>query len=187
MDRASIDRWTDTVGFRIALALSAALVLPVLALGVLTTVVGGAVLFAEQTAVGLEQAAFGMLSAGGVLGLVGYGRALVGVRKPARHNVTVTVLCLAAGVATALAVAGYSAVGTLDRVREPWVSPVWVSLTTLFAAANVVWALSGIAWMQRLPRRYIERTGRAFDGIPVLILFVAITLATAAALITTGL
>jgi hypothetical protein len=158
-----------------------------LALGVLTTVIGGAVLYAEQTAVELEEVAFGMLSAGGVLGLVGYGRALVGVRKPDRHNVTATLLCLAAGVVTALAVAGYCAVGALDGVREPWVSPVWVSLTTLFAAANVVWAVSGVAWMQRLPRRCVEQTGRKFDGLPTLLLFIAVALAVTATAITMSL
>jgi hypothetical protein len=186
MDRSLIDRWTDTTAFRIALAVSGALVLPVLALGVLLTVIGSAVLLAEKATVGLEPLAFGALSVGGVLGLVGYGRALAGARKPARHNVTATLVCLTFGVVTALIVAAYSVLGTLDGFRQLWASPMLVSLATLFTTANVVWALSGIAWMQRLPRRYTERTGRAFDGMPVLILLVAITLATAAALITTA-
>jgi hypothetical protein len=183
MDLGLIDRWTDTTAFRIALALSGALVLPVLALGILVTVIGGTVLLAEETAVGFEQLGFGLLSAGGVLGLVGYGRALIGVKKPDRHNVTATLLCLVAGVATALVVAGYAIVGTLDGLREPWASLAWVSLTTLFASANLVWALSGIAWLRRLPRRYAERTGRAFDGLPTLLLFVAVALAATAAAI----
>ncbi len=183
MDRALIDRWTDTTAFRIALALSSALVLPVLALGILVTILGGTVLLAEHAAVGFEQVAFGLLSVGGALGLVGYVRALLGVRKPERHNVAATLICLMAGIATALAVAGYSIVGTLDGLREPWTSPAWLSLTTLFASANLVWALSGIAWLQRLPRRYTERTGRVFDGLPTLLLFVAVTLAAAAAAI----
>ena len=38
--------------------------------------------------------------------------------------------------------------------------------------------------MQVLMRRHWERTGHVFDGLPVLLLFVALTLATAAALTT---
>jgi hypothetical protein len=64
---------------------------------------------------------------------------------------------------------------------------VWLSATMLFAAANVVWATSGIAWLQRLPRRYTERTGRAFDGLPALLLFQAVALAVTAAAITLSL
>jgi hypothetical protein len=187
MSRHMIERWTDTTLFRFVLFLSGVLVLPVLALGVVTTVIGGALLVIEPSAVEVEQVVFGLLSAGGVLGIVGYARAHLGVRNPDRHNVTATLLCLAAGIVTALAVAGYSLFGTLDGLRGPWTSTAWVSLATLFAAANVVWAVSGIAWMQRLPRRYAERTGAAFDGVPALLLFVAVTLAAAAVTITTTL
>jgi hypothetical protein len=41
--------------------------------------------------------------------------------------------------------------------------------------------------MQRLARGYAERSGHAFDGLPVLMLCVASALATAAALIGTTL
>jgi hypothetical protein len=187
MSKHLIDRWTDTTAFRFVLFFSGVLVMPVLALGVLTTVIGGTVLVIGPSAVELEQVVFGLLSAGGVLGVVGYARAHLGARNPDRHNVTATLLCLAAGSVTALAVAGYAVFGTLDGLRSPWASPAWVSLTTLFAAANVVWAVSGIAWMQRLPRRCAERTGLAFDGVPALLLFVAVALTTAAATIATTL
>jgi hypothetical protein len=187
MDKSLIDRWTDTTGFRFVLLFAGLLVMPVLAVGALTTVIGGTVLLVESSAVELEQAVFGLLSAGGVLGVAGYLRTHHGARNPDRHNVTATLLCLAAGIATALAVAGYTVFGTIDGLRSPWGSTTRVSLTALFAAANVVWAVSGIAWMQRLPRRYAERTGVAFDGVPALLLFVAVTLATAAATIATTL
>ena len=55
-------------------------------------------------------------------------------------------------------------------------------LGALFATANLVWAFAGIARMQRLMRRYEERAGRAFDGLPVVFLFTAIALAIAATL-----
>ena len=116
---------------------------------------------------------FGLLSVGGVLGVVGYARARIGVRNLDRHNVSATLLCLAGGIVTALAVAGYAVFGTLVGLRSPWSSPGWVSLTTLFAAANVVWAVSGIAWMQRLPRRYAERTGGRSTACRVLLFVIA--------------
>jgi hypothetical protein len=189
MKRSLIDRWTDTTLFRLALLFSALAVVPVLLMGVATTVIGGAVMLVGPSAaqLELEQAVFALLSLGGALGFIGYLRAQWGVTRLDRHNVTATMLCLAAGVVTALAVAGYTVTGVLHGLRSPWGSPVWVLLTTLFAAANVVWALSGIAWMQRLPYRYAERTGRAFDGLPALLLFVAVVLATAVGTIGTTL
>ena len=184
MDKSLIDRWTDTTAFRFVLFCSGVLVMPVLALGALTTVIGGTVLVIEESAVELEKAVFGLLSAGGVLGVVGYARAHVGARNPDRHNVTATLLCLAAGVVTALVVASYAMSGMLYDLRNPWGPSAWASLTTLFAAANLMWAISGIGWMQRLPRRYAEKTSRVFDDLPVVLLSVAITLATTAALTT---
>ena len=59
--------------------------------------------------------------------------------------------------------------------------------SALFAAANLTWAIGGAAWMQRLPRRYAEETGRVFDGLPVLLMFVSVALAISAALATTTL
>lgn len=182
MDRSLLDRWTDTTVFRAALLFSGMAVLPVLALGALITVIGGWAMLIQQSAVDVEQALFGLVSFGGALGFVGYARAHFAARNPARHNVTLTLLCLAAGVAAALGVAGWALFLTLDALRTSWGSREWVALMTPFAAANVLWAVSGIAWMQRLPRRYAEKTGRAFDTLPVMLLFVAIALATAAAL-----
>jgi hypothetical protein len=189
MKRSLLDRWTDTTLFRLALLFAALGVVPVLLMGVATTVIGSAVMLGGPSHAGLEleQVAFALLSLGGELGFVGYLRAHWGVVRLDRHNVTATLLCLAAGVVTALAVAGYAVTGTLDGLRSPWGSPVWLVLMTLFAAANVVWAVSGIAWMERLPRRYVERTGRGFDGLPALFLFVAFALAAATALAATTL
>jgi len=182
MDRPLLDRWTDTTVFRAALLFSAIAVLPVLALGAIVTVIGGAAMLEARSAVELEQMLFGLVSAAGVLGFVGYARAHWAARDPGSHNVTATVLCLGAGVAAALAVAAYTVFGTLEGLRDPWSSPMWALPTTLFTVANLVWATSGVAWMQRLPHRYAEDTGRAFDGLPVVMLFIAIALVIAATL-----
>jgi hypothetical protein len=183
----AIDRWADTILFRLVLLLAGLAVVPVLLMGVVATVIGSAAFVTEHRTVELAQAAFALLSAGGALGFLGYWRAHGGALRPHRHNVTTTLTCLAAGVVAALVVAGYTVAGALSGWREPWSDGPWVVLPALFAAANLVWALSGIAWMQRLSRRYAEKTGRAFDNLPVLLLWVAIALATAAALTTTTL
>ena len=187
MQKHAIDRWTDTTVFRAALLLAGLVVLPVLAMGVLTTVIGGAVLLMERSAVDVVQGVFALLSLGGALGCIGYARAHQGARNPDRHNITATLICLAAGVVTALVIAGFALAGVLDGWTDPWGARPWVAVPGLFAAANLVWVVAGIAWMKRLPRRYAERTGRAFDGLPALMLFVSVSLATAAVLAVTTL
>jgi hypothetical protein len=185
MHKHIIDRWYDTTAFGIALGLSGALVLPVLALGVLTTVIGGSIMIAEPSAVELGQVAFALLAAGGALGFVGYLRAHFGINDPCRHNVTATLLCLTAGVLAALSVAGVVLVSAVVMAMEMWPRDlhdgtfVFV-LGALFATANLVWVFAGIARMQRLMRRYEEKAGRAFDGVPVVLLFTAIALVIAA-------
>ena len=141
----------------------------------------------ERSTVDFAQAAFALLSAGGALGFLGYWRAHGGALRPHGHNVTATLTCLAAGIVAALVVAGYTVAGALSGWIETWSDGPWVILPALFATANLVWALSGIAWMQRLARRYAEKTGRTFDTLPVMFLFVSLALAIAAALMTTTL
>ena len=186
MHRRTIDRWADTTGFRWMLLFAGLIVMPVLAVGVLTTVMGAAIMLIERSAVGLQEVVFAALSVGGALGCIGYLRAHRGARKPDPHNATATLVCLGIGVVTALCVTGFMVVGAL-RVWGPWGDRSWVAIPALFAAANFVWIVSGIAWMQRLAWRHAERTGRALDGLPALLLFVAIALATAAALTTAAL
>jgi len=187
MHRHFIDRWCDTTAFRIALGLSGVLVLPVLALGVMVTLIGGSIMIAEPSAVELGQVVFALLAVGGALGFVGYLRAHFGSKDPGRHNVTATLLLLTAGVLAALSVGGGVLVWALVMGIEMWPrdlhdgTAVFV-LGGLFATANLVWAFAGIARMQRLMRRYEERAGRAFDGVPVVLLFTAIALAIAATL-----
>ena len=48
MHRHLLERWYDTTAFGIALGLSGALVLPVLALGVLVTVIGASFMIASS-------------------------------------------------------------------------------------------------------------------------------------------
>jgi hypothetical protein len=182
-----IDRWSDAVAFRIALGLSGALVLPVLALGVIVTAIGGSMLIAEPSAVELWEMAFALLAIGGALGFVGYVRGHFAIKDPRRHNVTATLLLLAAGVLTALTVAGGVLMGAVVVAMERWPrdfhdGTVVFAAGALFATANFVWAFAGIARMQRLMRRYEERAGRAFDGLPVVFLFTALALALAATL-----
>jgi hypothetical protein len=182
MVRHSIDRWADTAFFRCMLLVSGLVVVPVLAAGALTTVIGIAAVMIDRSPVDLSKAVFALLSVGGALGFVGYVRAHMGVQKPHRHNVTATIVCLAAGVISALVVAIFALTGAFDAWGSPLSSRPWVAFPLLFALANLVWAASGIAWMQRLPSTYVEKTGRVFDGVPVVLLLVAITLAIAAAL-----
>ena len=183
MHRHLIDRWYDTTAFGIALGLSGALVLPVLALGVLVTVIGGSFMIADPSAVEVGQVAFALLAVGGTLGFVGYLRAHFGIKDPCRHNVTATLLFLTAGILAALSVAGV----VLVTAVEMWQADTrdgasLLVLGALFSAANLVWAFAGIARMQRLMRRYEERAGRTFDGVPVVLLFTAIALVIAATL-----
>ena len=154
MDRPLLDRWTDTAAFRCLLLLSALAVLPVLAAGVLTTVIGGAAMLYSRTAIELEQAVFGLLSLGGMLGFVGYLRAHLAKRDPERLSVATTLMLLAAGVVTALVVVGFALAGVLDVWKAPWNARPLLVGSALFAAANLTWAIGGAAWMQRLPRRY---------------------------------
>jgi hypothetical protein len=184
MTRPLIERCTDTIAFRLALALAGLAVVPVLLMGVQATLIGGAMLFGGRSALELEHAAVALLSVGGALGFVGFLRSPWGVKAPDRHNVTATLVFLAAGVLAALSVAAFVLATAAASWLEPWGSSVWLVLGALFAMANLVWALAGLASMQRLVRRYAQHTGRVFDGLPVLILFVAIALATAAALAT---
>ena len=182
MHRHAIDRWTDTTAFRLMLLFASLAVMPVLAAGVLTTVIGGGALILSGATVELVHAGFGLLSLGGVLGLVGYLRAHAGAKHPERHGVTMTLVCLWAGIVTTLAVAGIAATGALSLWENPWDERPWVAAPLLFAAANLLWTTSGVAWTQRLLSRYEARTGRAFDGLPVVLLSCSIALAVAAAL-----
>ena len=182
MHRQAIERWTDTMAFSCLLYVSGVVALPILALGVVITIIGAAELLANRFSIGLGPALFAALSIGGVLGCIGYVRAVIGSRKPERHNITATLVCLTAGVATALVVAGL--VVFLAVSEAPWSARGLIGMPALFAVANLVWAIAGVGWMQRLPIRYSERTGRAFDGMPAMLLVVAIALATAVTLTT---
>ena len=71
--------------------------------------------------------------------------------------------------------------------RAQWQGPESAGVAACFVAANLVWAMSGIAWSQRLRRRYAEVAGHAFDSLPALLLSVALALATAAAVSTAAL
>jgi hypothetical protein len=185
VDRYLIERWTDNTTFGVVLIFSSVLVLPVLALGLVVSLGMLVAAVVGQTAM-LEGAVIVALSFGGAIGLFGWLRAHLkegaGERSP-----TATITCLAVGTATAVAVSAIVTVPVLDRLREPWggLDDVWPALP--FIVANVVWAISGIAWIQRLMYRYKGRTGRAFDGMPAVLLFVAIALVAAVALISTTL
>jgi hypothetical protein len=189
MRRHAIDRWADTTLFRLVLLFAGFAVVPVLLMGIAASLIGGGTMLAAQTAaeLGLEEALVALLSAAGALGFVGYLRAHRGVKDPCRHNVTATLLCLAAGVLAGMGVAGFVVVAAVAGWLEAGEALNGLLLGGLFAAANLVWAFAGIAWMQRLMRGYTERAGRAFDGLPVLLLSVSVVLAVAAALAATTL
>jgi hypothetical protein len=186
MQRSLIDRWTDTAPFRLVLFFSGLVAVPVLLLGLVTTVGLLAAAVASRRAE-LEGAAVVLLSVGGALGLLGYLRAHAGAKDPSRHALTATLLCLAIGIATALFVAGAVAAEAIESWLSPRGSARWLAFAAPFVAAHVVWAVAGVAWMQRLSRGYAEKTGRLFDTVPAMMLFVALALATSAVLVTTAL
>jgi hypothetical protein len=161
-------------------------VLPVLLVGIAATAVGGAKVLVYGLPNELEPEAIviALLSCGGACGFAGYLRARRSCTAPFRRNVTATLTLLAAGVLSALSVAAIVAVSTVDAARDlSGVGPLLL-LGGVFAAANLAWAGAGIAWMQRLLHRYAEKTGRAFDVVPVVLLLVAISLGMAAILAT---
>ncbi len=181
MSRALIDRWTDTTAFRVLLFLSAVAVLPVLAVGLGLTVIGGAMLVWRPSTIEAGQLLFGAVVLGGVLGFVGYASAHRIAKNGAGRAVTPTLLLLTIGVITALAVTGVVVFQLVSSWRA-WGVDDSLGVGALFAVANLVWAMSGVAWMQRLARGYAERAGRAFDGLPVAFLCLSVALATAAVL-----
>jgi amino acid transporter len=163
MGKASIDRWTDTIVFRAALFCSGVLVLPVLALGLLTTL--WMLVFASRSSEFsvLDGGPVALLSLGGGLGILGLLRAHRGTKEAARRDIAGTLVCLAIGIATALGVAGLVAADLVaDALEFGWQRGSWIS--ALFVAAHVCWVLWGVGSMQKLTRRYVERTGRAFHG-----------------------
>jgi hypothetical protein len=185
MHRPLIDRCADTRVFRSALLLAGLVVFPVLVAGVVTTVIGaGVALFSARSIVEPPLVVIAALSIGGVLGFVGYVRAHLGVRALREHNLTATLLCLAAGIVTALGLGGFAGAWALQVWRGPWDGAGWVSLFATFGFANLIWAFAGLAWTQRLHSRYSEATGHSFDSLPAVLLFVALALATAAATMT---
>jgi hypothetical protein len=186
MRKALIDRWTDTAAFRALLFVSALAVLPVLGVGVIMTLIGSAALLHAPSALDVEAAVFAALALGGLLGFAGYWRAHVVAKRREPRDLTATIVCLASGVVAAFCVALFVA---LELVNG-WLASGFdfgLVLGGAFVGANLVWAISGVAWMQRLARGYAERAGRRFDDLPVLMLCVASALATAAALIGTTL
>jgi hypothetical protein len=175
MRRGLFDLIADTVLFQVLLALSGLMVLPVLALGVLIS--PWLILFrpSEPTSVAILA-----LAAGGAFGIVGWLRAHWGVREPERHNITATLVFITIGIATAIAVAAFAA-GTGSRLSwHAWSDNL---LPAAFAAANGAWVVSGLAWMERLTHGYAERTGQAFDVVPVMLLLIALGLVLAASFV----
>jgi hypothetical protein len=112
--------------------------------------------------------------------MFGWLRAHHEVKAPDVRDPMVTFVCLAIGTVTASAVAAIPLVVTLSefwgQLEEAW--PV-----LLLGSAPAVWALSGVAWMQKLLHAYEGRTGRVFDGMPAAMLIVSIVLVVAAVLI----
>jgi hypothetical protein len=177
MPKHLIDRLTDTTTFRVLLFVSALFVLPVLALGFFYT----PLLLSMSVSDGerLDVFAFAGLSLGGAVGVTGWMVAIVAARSPERHNLIATILCLVIGVVTALAVTGSLIVMTVERFGDPWGGGRWAIAPVAFAGGTAIWAIGGVGRIQRLARVYRERTGRTFDGIPVVMLVVVVGLVAA--------
>ena len=112
----------------------------------------------EPSAVVVEHAAFGLLSAGGVLGLrrlCARTRRCEETRPPQRYC---DALCLAAGIVTALCRG--SATGRLRTLyalgRPVGRCAVGGRCRRCSPPRTSCGSVSGVAWMQRLPRRYAE-------------------------------
>ena len=180
MRRQMIDRMADTTAFRILLLVSGLMVLPVLALGLLLSPFFLVGLIAYPDAGSL---AFVLLSTGGAIGIFGWLRARWGARTPDRHNVGLTLVLLAIGIVTALAVGGFVTYFAITEFWKPW---GWTGPPLFAAAAFVfahgVWIVSGIAWIERLTFSYAVRTGRIFDAIPIALLLVSLGLVLAVVL-----
>jgi hypothetical protein len=175
------DRLTDGAGFAVLLAISGVIVLPILFLG-LVLLLPMLVLDLAAHGADAETLALATLPLGGVIGVVGLLRARWGTARPERHNVTATLIFLAIGAITAAAVGGLVLVEALVQART-FGSPQPL-LSVLFASANAVWIVSGIAAVRRLARRLAERTGEAIDAVPVLLLLVVLVLAWTVVLVT---
>jgi hypothetical protein len=174
-----VEHWSDTLAFRAALVVSGCIVLPLLFLGLFVSLGMLVTAIAAQTA-NLPGAIVVVLSLGGGVGMFGWLRAHHEVKTPGVRDPLVTCVCLAIGTLTASAVAAIPLVVTF---REFWgeLEDVWPVL--LLGSAPAVWALSGVARLQKLLHAYAQGTGRAFDGMPAAMLVVAIVLAAAATLI----
>lgn len=180
MRRQLIDRMADTPGFRILLFVSGLIVLPVLALGLLFSPIAliGSVQKPSAGSLG-----FLLSSMGGAVGIVGWLRARWGARTPERHNVSLTLVLLAIGIATALAVGGFVAyVAMVEFWTWGWTAGPSLLTVAAFVIAHGVWVVSGIAWIERLTFSYAVRTGRIFDAIPIALLLVALGLVLAVVL-----
>ena len=186
MERSPIDRWTDTTAFGVVLAMSSVLVFPVLGVGLIASFWMIAAALVERTAE-LVGAVVVVLTVGGAAGMLGWLRARNQVASLDSLSLTATLVFLSVGTATALAVGAIVAVPLSAAMMQPWGAPVEAWPALLFPVANLVWALHGIGWMQRLMRRYAEQTRRPFDGMPTVALVITIALAIAATLITTAL
>lgn len=182
-----IDRLTGTLGFRVLFVVSAVLVLPVLALGLFVTSGFLMAMTTWQREALIEFLGPLSLSLGGAIGIIGWVFSLVAARNPERYNLPAILICLAVGVVTALAITTYSISQLIAELGSRYSSGLSAPAFGVFGIATTIWVLDGIGRMQVLFRRYRERTGHVFDGLPVLLLFVALTLATAATLTATTL
>jgi hypothetical protein len=180
MRRQLIDRMADTTAFRVLLALSALMVLPVLALGLFFAPIALVASFLQPDAGSL---AFALLALGGAMGRLGGLRARWGARTPDRHNVGLTLALVAIGIATAFAVGSFVAYFAITLYLTPW---GWTgrefAAAAAFVVAHGVWIVSGIASIERLTFSYAVRTGRIFDPIPITLLLLALGLALAVVL-----
>jgi hypothetical protein len=180
MERSLIDRLDDTAVFKVLLFLSGATTVPLILLG-LGTLTPTLLLGSIWESADGKSVAMGLLPVGGAIGVLGWLRAHWGVRQPAEHNVTLTLLCIAVGIATAMFVGGYVTFWILDTFAGDW--GLFALAPAAFAAGHVVWILSGLAWAERLTSSYAEATGEAYDTIPTLLLAVAAALACTVAFI----
>lgn len=160
-----IERLAGTGVFKVLKVLSIGLALLLLLLGLAFAPL---LLLLPTSAVSWMLAA---LLAGGLLGLLGLLRGSEAANSARTGRVELTIVLLAAGIASALVPIGLIAV-SLYGVRDP----AGLALAAGLAMPFVILILTATAAIQRVKREYARRVGERFDTLPVVLLLVSLAM-----------
>jgi hypothetical protein len=167
MPTALIEKLTSTTAFAILFGIS---VLPTGGLLLLGLVFTPMVVASGELQ---PSAGFLALTTGGVLGFLGLVRSRWRGGPATKGAIERTIVCLVAGIAAALVVAGAAVIGALAEPR--WIRPM-LGLGSTIAIPHVVLILAAVGAIERMKRLYAAANGEPFDGLPVTFLLIAIGL-----------